>query len=86
MTRTYDEIVSTEPENEEADRREMDAREEDEQRERYPERYSEQLYAGTNALTGKALWHQADDGYFCGHHYHRTPEQLLAECQSTISG
>lgn len=65
--------------------RELAEREEEVERDRNPQAYGERLHAGTNALTGKALWHRAEDGYFCGHHYHRTPQQLLAECQSTIS-
>jgi len=46
-----------------------------------------QLHAGNKAEKGKKekLWHTDTDGlYWCGSWYHRTPEQLLKECKSTI--
>jgi hypothetical protein len=45
-----------------------------------------QFHAGTAATTGEPLWHKWDDkpGYWSGHLGHRTPLQLLRECQSTI--
>lgn len=38
---------------------------------------------GVNQRTGKILWHRGDDGFFCGDHYHRTPDELLNECLIT---
>lgn len=46
-----------------------------------------QLHAGNSTLDrDKSLWHTDSDGkYWCGHWHHRTPLQLLHECQTTIA-
>jgi hypothetical protein len=43
------------------------------------------LHAG-DGPNGKKLWHKwdSDDGYWSGSWHHRTPEQLLHECETTI--
>lgn len=49
-----------------------------------------QLHAGDDARNTKKVWHTGMDHqsgkqrYWCGHWYYRTPEELMAECASTI--
>ena len=50
-----------------------------------PER-EKQLHAGDSEhIIGDTLWCTDSKGnYWCGHTHHRTPEQLMRECKSTI--
>ena len=44
-----------------------------------------QLHVGVSALNGGGLYHTDTKGlYWCGHTHHRTPRELLVECQTTI--
>jgi hypothetical protein len=53
----------------------------------------EQLHAGTvhgsKTSDGTSLWHtgkrDGKAGYWCGNWHYRTPQELLAECESTIA-
>lgn len=46
---------------------------------------NQQLHAGNSERNDGKVWHTDSKGlYWCGDWNHRTPEQLMRECVSTI--